>query len=423
MPSEHRASRTLPFGFHLLLAGQSVSLMGTQVSTLALPLTAIAASGANAFTTGMLLACARLPYLLVGLFAGLLVDRISHRRLLMAANVMMALVFITIPLVALSSGHIRVEQLYAVALLTGTALVVADITFLSWVPALVQPSLRTAAQNRIELAQSVAVVMGLPMAGWLIGALTAPIAILTDALSLLIMTALLLFVPTRATSTLALSTPTEGPPPHWRTEALEGARFVMHTPLLRTATLATVTLVFFQSAYAAVFILHLSTRLHMNATEIGLVTSVAAIGSLCGAVLARPIAQRLGVGRTLALALTISAVGALLCPLFPNKAMVAISQCTLWLGMQVYNVHQVPIRSVLAPERLHGRVNASIRTLVWGLAPLGAVLGGISGNALGTSATLTIAACLMASASLWIIASPLWAVRTPYLLTLHSTQQ
>ncbi|WP_410422212.1 MFS transporter [Lonsdalea quercina] len=425
MQSVQDVSQRLPRSFHLLLAGQSLSLVGTQVTHLAIPLTAITLNHASPFETGVLLACSRTPYLLLGLFAGLLVDSYSHRLLLMTANIIMALTLASVPLTYFVSGQVSMSHLYTVATLTGAAMVVADVSFLAWVPALVPYLQLTKAQSRLELGQSAVMVIGLPIAGWLIAATSPAVAILADSVSFLVMSALLPFVATasshRRSNVTSLNDPQTGSAlTRILKEAAEGMRFLLRTPPLRASTFATVTLIFFYSAYSAVFILYLSDQLKMTAAEIGIVTSVAAVGCVVGALLARPTARVLGLGRTLVAAILISAAGAMLCPLLPNVLIVGLSQCVMWIGIQTYNVHQVPIRYALAPAEIHGRVNASIRTLVWGLAPLGAVVGGTCGMWLGTRATLFITGVLIAAAALWIVLSPLWAVREPQLAALRN---
>ncbi|OSM95657.1 hypothetical protein AU508_11265 [Lonsdalea populi] len=196
MPGLQDVSQRLPRSFHLLLAGQSLSLLGTQVTHLAVPLTAITLNHASPFETGVLLACSRTPYLLLGLFAGLLVDSYSHRLLLMTANIVMALTLASVPLAFFLSGQVSMPHLYTAATLTGAAMVVADVTFLAWVPALVPYLQLTKAQSRLELGQSAIMVIGLPIAGWLIAATSPAVAILADSVSFLLMSALLPFVAT-----------------------------------------------------------------------------------------------------------------------------------------------------------------------------------------------------------------------------------
>ncbi|WP_246432229.1 MFS transporter [Xanthomonas theicola] len=394
---------------------------------------AIELNDAEPFETGVLLACGRAPYLLLGLLAGVLVDRFPHWLLLITANATMALTLATLPLAALPTGHIGMPHLYAVATLIGTAAVIADIAFLACIPTVVRPRQLVQAQSRLELGQSAALVLGLPLAGWLIATFSAPVAILADSASFLLAMALLPYVAMRSARNTSASTDHRDRRTGERTgstggrllgEAVEGALFTLRTSRLRAATFATGTFIFCYSAYSAVFMLYLTQDLGLTAAAIGAVTGIAAVGSVVGALIARPAARVLGLGRVLVAALLTSAVGAVLNPVLHAAGWLALglSQFLIWAGQQVYNVHQVPIRYALAPMELHGRVNASIRTVVWGLAPLGALLGGACGTWLGPRTTLLLSGALMATAAGWIITSPLWAVRTPQLAEAHLEQ-
>jgi MFS family permease len=417
------SQQRLPRSFHLLLTGQSLSLIGSQVTILALPLIAIKWNGAQSFETGVLLACGRAPYLVLGLLAGVLADRLAHWLLLITANMTMALILATIPLAASISGQVGMLHLYAVATLVGTATVVADITFLSCIPTVVRSQQLVQAQSRMELAQSVALVVGLPLAGWLVATFSAPIAILADSASFLLATALLPYMAMRsARKASALPERRSGKRAESAIgrllrEAAEGVAVTLRIAPLRAVTFATGTFIFCYSAYSAVFLLYLAQDLGLSAGMIGTVTGIAALGSVTGALIARPVAQVLGLGRTLVAALLTCAVGAMLGPAVHGAGWLALgaSQFLLWTGQQVYNVHQVPIRYALAPMQLHGRVNASIRTVVWSLAPLGALLGGVCGMWLGPRTTMLLSGALMAAAAGWIVISPLWTVRTPQL--------
>ncbi|WP_254458771.1 MFS transporter [Xanthomonas sacchari] len=418
-----RASRQrLPRSFRLLVAGQALSLIGSQVTLLALPLIAIQLNNAQSFETGVLLACGRAPYLLLGLLAGVAADRVAHWMLLVVANAAMALTLATLPLTALLDGHIGMAHLYLVATLVGAAAVVADIAFLACVPTVVGPQQLVQAQSRMELAQSAALVVGLPLAGWLVATFSAPVAILADSASFLLAVALLPHAALRSARNapaLADRHARQAGGAIWRLlgEAADGVLFTLRSPSLRAVTLATGTFVFCYSAYSAVFLLYLSRDLGLSAGMIGTVTGIAATGSVLGALIARRVAQALGLGRTLTAALLTSAIGAVLGPSLHGAGWLALglSQVLIWAGQQVYNVHQVPIRYALAPVHLHGRVNASIRTVVWSLAPLGALLGGACGMWSTPRTTLLLSGALMAAAAGWIVASPLWAVRVPQL--------
>ncbi|MEM5300049.1 MFS transporter [Burkholderia sp. JPY481] len=429
MIAAHNAPRhRLPCSFYLLLAGQTVSLLGSQVTFLALPLTAIELHNASPFETGILLACGRAPYLLLGLLAGVLTDRFSHRMLLMTANTTIALTLASVPLAASLVGHVSTRHLYMVATVAGTATVIADVAFLACVPTVVRLPQLVQAQSRLELGQSAALIIGLPLAGWLISTFSAAIAILADVASFVLVTMLLPWVSMRPVRSTLLGADRRGVAVDGSiisrilSEATKGALLVLRTSRLRAITFATGTLIFFYSAYSAVFLPYLTKDLRLTATAIGTVMGIAALGSAVGALLARLAARALGLGRVLVAALCTSAVGAALAPMCPAPGWLAIglSQFLLWTGQQMYNVHQVPIRFMLAPPELHGRANATIRTIVWGLASFGALLGGSCGTLLGSRATLLFSGALIAMSSGWILTSPLRTVRTPQLQEGHA---
>ncbi|WP_231942792.1 MFS transporter [Cupriavidus taiwanensis] len=281
-----------------------VSRVGAQVTLIALPLTAIQLHQAGSLETGFLLACGRAPYLLVGPLAGVFADRFSHRILLITANWIMALTLATVPVSALLIGYVGMPHLYTVATLMGGLTVIADVAFLACVPTVVPPQQLVQAQSWIELGQSAALVLGPPLAGWLIYSLSAPIAILADAASFLLVTALLSYVIIAPTTSASMTSDynhddTRSILERVLSEAAEGALFVLRTPKLRAITFATGTLIFWYSAYSAVFLLYLTEGLGLNATTIGTVSGIAAIGSVIGTLLARPFARTLGLGRVL----------------------------------------------------------------------------------------------------------------------------
>lgn len=194
MKSLPQSTLRLPSSFFLILIGQFVSLPGTQVTVLAIPLTAITLNKAGPLNTSILIACGRALYLLLGIFTRVPVDKVSHIKLLLTTNLLISVTIYTLPLLSFNSGHISMVHLYTVALTMGVAAMVADITFLTLRPTLVPCHLLTQAQNQVELLQSIATMVGLPPAGWMIAILTSPVAVLADALSFLLVVALIPFV-------------------------------------------------------------------------------------------------------------------------------------------------------------------------------------------------------------------------------------
>lgn len=399
-------TRTWRADFRKLWLGAAVSNLGSQVTGLALPLTAAVTLGAGPVQMGVLTALNRAPYLALGLVVGVWIDRLPRRTTVVASSLALALTLGAIPAAA-AVGWLSLPLLYATTLLAGVQVIFLEVAYLSYLPFLVPPEHRADAQRDIELTQSGGQLIGPTLGGVLVQALTAPIAILFDAATYVVaaLAALGLRAGRAATH---VADGTAGMVAQIR----EGIRLVVGERVLRAVTLATATFVFWTTAYTAIFVLYLVRDLHLGALAVGVVLACGAVGGIAGAALAGPVGRRFGSGPTMAGALILGGVGAAVAPLAhlvsrPGALVVAgASQLVAWAGQQVHTVHQVPVRYALCPDHLHGRVNATIRTTVWGSSTVGALLGGALGNLAGLSAALVVAAVAAAGAAGWIVASP-----------------
>ncbi|WP_245287042.1 MFS transporter [Bradyrhizobium sp. Tv2a-2] len=397
--------RGLPRGYLALLGGQTVSVLGSQVTLLALPLTAISLFGAGPSEVGLLLACGKAPYLVLGLFAGVMVDRLPHRPILLIANLLMALTLATIPLLA-GLGHLGMVQLYTANTLLGVAAVIVDVAYLACVPTMLDRSLLVRAQSSLQVGRAGALATGPFLAGWLVSVVSAPMAILADSSSFVFAAALIFLVPAGTADRPAVQSR------RLLDEIAEGLSAVFGNRRLRSVTLANSTFVFCYNAYSAVFVLYLTKELGLGGGTIGVVLGIGAFGGILGAVISPWVGRVIGLGPVLMVGLALSAAGMALATLLTEPAWaaiacVALSQFLLWVGQDIFNVQQVPIRYALAPQWAQGRVNASIRTLVWGMATLGALAGGASGAGPGLRATLFASSLLGLASVLWIWWSPL----------------
>ncbi|WP_337724351.1 MFS transporter [Saccharothrix sp. CCNWLW140] len=370
--------RTVPRrAFLLLWSGQSVSLVGSQITALALPLVAALTLGATAWDMGLLAACARAPYLVLGLPAGVWVDRLPRRPLLVACALGQAAALAVVPL-ADTAGALSVPLLCGVAFVAGAFAVFGDIGTLALVPLVVPPDRLTKAQGALETSQSTAQIAGPALAGWLVAVVGAPVALLADALSFLVSGATLAGIRVRATLDRAGG-------------ALDGVRLVFGQRLLRQVTLCTATHVFWVNAFLALLPLHL-TREGLSPGRIGVTLAIGAAGGLVGAL----VAPRLG-ERVMPVAIAVAGLGAAGVVLHP------LAIAVMWFGVQVYHVLQVPVRYRLTPPAFHGRVNAAIRTTVWGTAPLGALLGGVLAETAGLAPALLVSGAGAGLACLWLV--------------------
>jgi MFS family permease len=366
-------------------AGQSVSLVGSQVTVVAVPLVAALALGAGAWEIGVVTACGRLPYLVFGLPAGVWADRLPRRAVAGVCAVGQAVSLGVVP-VAAGLDVLSVGLLAAVAAVAGTFAVFGDIAGLALVPMVVPAGQLTRAQGVVEVGQATAQVAGPALGGWLVGAVTAAGAVLADAASFLVAAVTLLWV-------RVAERPQAG------AGMWAGVRAVFGHRGLRRVTLCTATQVFWFNAFTVVVLLHLVSALGLSAAQAGLTLSVGAVGGLLGALVAARLGERWGRRRTMVAALLVTGAG---------QALVAVDQvvivavAVMWFALQVYNVHQVPVRYEVTPAALHGRVNATIRTAVWGTAPAGALVGGLLGDAVGPRATLVLSGLGVATACLWL---------------------
>lgn len=391
----------------LLWSGHSVSLVGSQVTILALPLIAVITLGASAWQMGVLVAYGRAPYLFVGLPAGVWIDRLPRRQVCLVCAIGQALTLSVVPL-ADAMGLLTFALLSAVAFVTGAFAVFADIAMLSLVPMVVPRGRLTTGQAAMEASQSVSQVAGPALAGWLVQLLTAPLAVLADALSFVI-----------AASAMARIRIAEQPRHEadrssmWR-QIMSGAGAVFGHRVLRYVTLCTTTHILFFNAFTAVFVLYLVHDLELTPSTVGAVLAAGAVGGLGGTMVAARLSAYIGLGRTMAAAIVVAGLSSALVVVARSVSSVVVvagAQVLMWFTLQIYNVVQVPVRYALTPEIMHGRVNATIRTTVWGMAPLGALLGGTAGNLVGLRTTLVVSGVGAALASCWLIAARITRIR------------
>jgi MFS family permease len=393
--------------FRRLWFGQSISELGSQVTTLALPLAAVLVLHASTLQVGLLTTAGYAAFLLVGLPAGAWVDRLRRRLIMIAADAVRALLLASVP-VAYLLGVLTLGQLYVVAFITGVATVFFDVAYMSYVPSLVGLDKVVDANAKLQVTVSLAQVGGPSVAGFLIGALGAPIAFLADAASFVV-------------SVVSLAAIREREPPPAtagrstiRAEMAEGVRFVVREPILRMIAGCTSMWNLFYTAIYAIVVVFLVRQVHLQASTIGLVMSAGAIGGVIGGLSASRLRRLLGSARIIWVSVAVTAPFALLIPVTsagPGIACFGVAAFMTSLGSVVYNVNQASFRQLLCPPRLLGRMNATIRFIVWGTIPLGGLLGGLLGSWLGDRTAIWVAAAGVALAPAWLLASPLLRLR------------
>ncbi|MDP8957148.1 MAG: MFS transporter [Actinomycetota bacterium] len=396
--------------FLRLWSAETISQFGTQVTLLALPLIAILILRANPFEIGLLTAVEYLPFLLVGLPAGVWVDRLRRRPILIAADVGRAVSLASIP-VAHAVGELTLAHLYLVAFLNGTLTVFFDVAYMSYLPSLVERNQLMEGNSKLEVSRSGAELAGPGLAGVLIQVLTAPMAIVVDAVSF-VGSAVFLFMIRHREPSRQREDPEATP--RMRTEIVEGLRYVLRHRFLLPIAISTSATNFFAHMAFAIYLVYAVRGLGLSAAVIGLTFALGNIGFVVGAVAANRIGRWLGVGTTIWVSAFIFGPSLLLIPLAPRSAPFAFLVAAWFLGSfgsVVYNVNQVSLRQAITPDRMQGRMNATVRFLVWGTMPIGAFIGGALANAIGLRTTLFLAGIGGMLVGLPVLLSPVRKLR------------
>jgi MFS family permease len=409
-PGAHRKRSTKLIahkGFRRLWFGQSVSEFGSQITTLAMPLAAVVVLHASTFQVGLLTTTGYAAFLLVGLPAGAWVDRMRRKSVMITADILRALLLASVP-VAYGLGVLTLWQLYVVTFIQGIATVFFDVAYMSYVPGLVGREHVAEANAKLQATVSMAQVSGPSASGFLIGLLSAPVAFVANAGTFVVSVVSLFAIREREPA------PERTGQTSLRQEMAEGLRFVLRQPILRMIAGCTSTSNLFSSAITAVSIVFLVRQVHLDASTIGLLTSLGAVGGIVGAFSCGLLRRWIGSARIIWVSLVVTGPFALLLPLTqpgPRVICYAVGMFMFSLGAVVYNVHQASFRQLLCPPRLLGRMNATVRFIVWGTLPLGGLLGGALGSWLGNRNALWVAAIGMNLATVWLLASPLMRMR------------
>jgi MFS family permease len=286
--------------FRRLWIGETVSQLGTMVSGLALPLVAILVVHATTFQIGVLTALESAAFLLIGLPAGAWVDRMRFRAVLIVNDLLRAAALASIPLAQLL-GVLTIYQLYVVALVTGICTVFFDVAYQSYLPQLVDKELLVEGNSKLQASESVSQIAGPSLGGLLIQVLTAPYAVLLDAVSFLWSATWVASIRSRPPK------PARKPDRHLGREIGEGLHFVLGSPLLRAIAMCTGSSNLFGAMGGAVFYVLLARELGLSAGWIGAIGSTSAIGGLVGSLVARRFAERVGQGPAIWLSILIIA--------------------------------------------------------------------------------------------------------------------
>ncbi len=392
--------------FRRYWSGATVSLLGDRISGLAVPLAAIISLHAGPSQMGALTAASLVPALLFSVPLGVWVDRSqSKRRLMIAADILRAVLISFIP-AAFLLGHLSLAELYAVAFLVGSLGLLFQLAQNSLFPALVEREQYVDASALLQGSRAVSYLAGPSIGGFLVQVLSAPIAVLFDALSYL----------ASALALLGIS-PKEPPPaPRAKGDGGAGLRFLWGSPILRPALLAVATVNLFNYIFSALFLLYASRTLHVDAALIGLIAGLGVIGTMSGALVASRTSRRIGVGRTFLLGTALFPAPLVLVPLAGGPhllvlALLLLAEMGSGFGVMLLDISFGALWTASLPDEIRARVNGAFSFVNNGIRPIGALLGGALPTLIGIHGTLWLGALGALLGCLWLLPSPIPSLR------------
>ena len=397
--------------FRRLWLGQTISVVGDQITQLGIPLVAVLTLGADATQMGTLTAVGLLPHLLFSLPAGVWLDRVrARRRLMIAADLGRAALIASIP-VAAALGALSMPQLYVVGFLSGSLAVVFDLSWNTLFVAVTQRDRYVEAMALLNGSRSLASVAGPTLGGLLVQLLGAPLAMLADALSYLGSVVFL----RRIESPEPPIEPEEG---STRERLLAGLAFVLGDPIMRPTLLSVATINLFTFAANALFILYATTTLGVSPGALGLALGMGGLGAVIGAIVASRIGRRIGLGPAYALGCLIFPASLLLVPLagpeLPMPLILALifgAEFGAGFGVMLLDINVGAIIFARTPDRIRARSAGAFRFVNYGVRPIGALLGGLLGTALGVREGIAVATIAAIGGVLFLVGSPVLRLR------------
>jgi MFS family permease len=397
--------------FIKLWAGQTVSKFGTHLTDTAMAATAVLVLHATPAQLGLLGAFAGLPVLLVSLLAGVWVDRLRRKPILITADLGRAVILLSIPLAALA-GALSMGQLYVVAGLVGALNVLYNVADQSFLPAVVTRDKLVEANARIGASDALAEIAGPSLGGLLVQVLSAPYAIFVDAGTYLFSAASLGLIRSREPQPVRRVRPDV-----WR-EILDGLRTVARQPVLRALMGITATHRFFGNFIGTIYWLFLVRDLGLPPAIVGVSIGLGGVGALIGTLVAEPITRRFGVGATLigSVVIIASVSAPLLLPL-TTWPVIAVSGVIFFIQLvgdvfwAVFFINVTSLRQAVIPMEILGRASASLDFVGEGAAPIGALVGGLIATLIGARGTWLLGAAGIILGSAWLIFSPVRGLR------------
>ena len=392
--------------FRRFWIGQSVSMLGDQVTIIALPLTAVLVLDVTPAEMGYLTAAELLPNLIFSLHAGAWVDRRgSQRQTMIAADIGRGLLLGSVP-IAYAFDVLTIQQLYVVGFFSGVCSVLFFVAYNTVFTNLVEREHYVEANSLTNGSRAATFVVGPSIAGLLVQAVSGPFTLAIDAVSFLVSALFLGTIHPRQPE----------PEEHQRGSVMVGARFIAGDLMLRTMLLSIATINLFNFAFWAIYFLYVTHELHISAAAIGLVLGTAAVGTLLGSVITGPLTRRFGIGPVYTLGVILFPLPLVLVPLAGGPrplvfAMLVVSEFISGIGLMMLDINGGVIYQAAVPERLISRFFGAFLTVNYGVRPIGSLAGGLLGETLGLRPALWIASVGALVGVLFLLPTPVPRMR------------
>jgi MFS family permease len=397
--------------FLKLWTGQSISAFGTQITILAVPILAAVALKVSPFEFGLLATLEFLPVVVLSLPAGVWVDRLRRRPILIWGDVGRAISLLSIP-IAFALNVLTIWQLYGVVFVNGCLTVFFDVAYQSYLPSIVQRDQLVDGNAKLELTRAASQRLGPGLAGLLIAILTAPFAVLIDAVSYAVSAVFVIWI-RRPEPPPEPHDEATGPRPSIRGEIGVGLRYVAGHRVLRALALTVALGYLFGTIADSILILFLVTERQFSPALIGLAFTLGSIGVITGALVTSRLTKVVGVGPII----VISAVGEgaswLPVAIAPDSLLFVGLTATIvalsFFGV-VWNVNAMSLRQAITPAGIRGRMNATMRFISWGTIPIGFTVGGFLGGIIGLHNTIWVGALGAIVSFVPVALSPIWRI-------------
>lgn len=408
---EETGSLLLDRNFTTFWTGHAMSQLGAQIGQLALPVLAVAMLHATEFEVGVLNAAGLVAFLVVGLPAGAWVDRWLKRRTMIAADVARAAAMAAVPLLWWA-GILEIWHLYVIAAVAGTATVFFEVSYQSYVPVLVAPGSVGQANSKLEATAQIARIGGPAAGGLVLTVVTAPVLFVGEAFGYLLSAVFLARTRDREVAVPAADRRPLG------AEIKEGLAYVVRHPLISRIAACTGAMNFCGMLIFTMMPVLILRDLQLGPQGMGLIMGAGAVGGVLGAMAAPRLAAWLGEGTVIPLCAVASSVFLVPVPLAAmvvepriGLALLLLHEFCFGFVVLVYNIMQLSMRQRVCPPRLLGRMNASIRFVVWGVMPLAALASGFLGEHIGLVAVIWIGTAGSFLAAAPVVFSPLLGMR------------